>query len=170
MAVAELPRLGLNEAYGLYPFHALLLSTLLCAGLIEYDGNRTPWRLFLPALIVGLLGPWLWPTLYATWDCVALPDWLDVLGTLGVLVLVVIAGCEMHGRKSVGLLMSLVCVGICLGRPGVQLIATATVFVYLLLWLLRRVWPKTHIPISMAFGLFTLVWVLVWTHLGWGAM
>ena len=30
----------------LYPIHLLLLCTLLCAGLIEHDGNRPPWRLF----------------------------------------------------------------------------------------------------------------------------
>jgi leader peptidase (prepilin peptidase) / N-methyltransferase len=33
-----------------YPCHLMLLCTLLCAVLIKVDGNRPPWRLFVPAL------------------------------------------------------------------------------------------------------------------------
>jgi leader peptidase (prepilin peptidase) / N-methyltransferase len=34
-----------------YLCHLILLCTLFCAALIAVDGNRPPWRLFVPALI-----------------------------------------------------------------------------------------------------------------------
>jgi len=57
---------GLNnlQLYTIYGYHLVLLCTLLCAVLIEYDGNRLPWGLFVPAGIVGLATPLLWPHLH----------------------------------------------------------------------------------------------------------
>ena len=51
------------QLYGVYLFHLLLLCTLLCAALIEYDGRRPPLRLFVPALAVGAIAPSIWPML-----------------------------------------------------------------------------------------------------------
>jgi prepilin signal peptidase PulO-like enzyme (type II secretory pathway) len=47
----------------LVAYHLVLLSTLLAAGLIEYDGYPFPWRLMLPALMVGAVAPLVWPPL-----------------------------------------------------------------------------------------------------------
>jgi prepilin signal peptidase PulO-like enzyme (type II secretory pathway) len=44
-----------------YPYHLLLLCTLLCSALIEVDGNRPPLRLFVPTLVVGIAAPLIWP-------------------------------------------------------------------------------------------------------------
>ena len=44
-----------------YILHAMLLATLVGAALIDYDGHRTPWRLFAPVMLAGLLVPLLWP-------------------------------------------------------------------------------------------------------------
>jgi uncharacterized protein (TIGR00730 family) len=44
-----------------YSLHALLVTTLIAAALIDYDGHRTPWRLFLPVLLAGLIVPLFWP-------------------------------------------------------------------------------------------------------------
>jgi uncharacterized protein (TIGR00730 family) len=44
-----------------YSLHALLVSTLIAAALIDYDGHRTSWRLFLPVLLAGLIVPLVWP-------------------------------------------------------------------------------------------------------------
>jgi leader peptidase (prepilin peptidase)/N-methyltransferase len=44
-----------------YATHVLLLTTLIGAALIDWDGFRTPRSLFLPILAVGLLLPLLWP-------------------------------------------------------------------------------------------------------------
>jgi prepilin signal peptidase PulO-like enzyme (type II secretory pathway) len=49
----------------LYASHAVLLCTLICASLIEYDGKPVPRRLFAPAFVmsgfVWLVWPELWP-------------------------------------------------------------------------------------------------------------
>ena len=60
VAAVELSHLAWSQFYVVYPCHMLLLCTLLSAGLIKYDGNRPPWRLFVPALIVGFVVPLLW--------------------------------------------------------------------------------------------------------------
>ncbi|MBN2217798.1 MAG: prepilin peptidase [Pirellulales bacterium] len=44
-----------------YAGHLLLLCTLLAAALIQYDGHRIPKRLFVPALIVGVVAPFVSP-------------------------------------------------------------------------------------------------------------
>ncbi|NLE36646.1 MAG: prepilin peptidase [Pirellulaceae bacterium] len=63
-AVVQSP-LTLGQTVGVYAFHIMLLCTLLPAALIEYDKNRVPARLFLPAIVVGAFGPlffvWLRP-------------------------------------------------------------------------------------------------------------
>ncbi|HUE70059.1 MAG TPA: prepilin peptidase [Pirellulaceae bacterium] len=44
-----------------YVLHALLLATLIGASLVDYDGHRTPRRLFAPVLIAGLIAPLVFP-------------------------------------------------------------------------------------------------------------
>ena len=46
-----------------YVSHVTLVATLLTAALIDADGFRTPWRLFVPAIAMGLILPWFWPEL-----------------------------------------------------------------------------------------------------------
>ena len=44
-----------------YATHVGLITTLLGAALIDWDGFRTPRRMFLPLLLLGLALPLLWP-------------------------------------------------------------------------------------------------------------
>lgn len=44
-----------------YATHVLLVTTLIGATLIDWDGFRTPRRLFWPILLVGLVLPLVWP-------------------------------------------------------------------------------------------------------------
>ena len=53
-----------GELVGIYAFHLLLLTTLLSAALIEYDRERIPRRLFIPALLVGAFAASICPALY----------------------------------------------------------------------------------------------------------
>ncbi len=65
------------ELLGLYLYHLTLLCTLLCAALIEADGNRPPARLFHPALTMGILLPLYWPALRpwaVSWPWAARPE------------------------------------------------------------------------------------------------
>lgn len=54
-----------ERLWGMYAFQLLLACTLLCAALIEYDGQTSPARLFLPALVVGVIAPLFWPQIRA---------------------------------------------------------------------------------------------------------
>jgi leader peptidase (prepilin peptidase) / N-methyltransferase len=44
-----------------YAAHVVLLVTLLAAALIQGDGFAVPGKLFLPAMLLGLAGPLVWP-------------------------------------------------------------------------------------------------------------
>jgi leader peptidase (prepilin peptidase)/N-methyltransferase len=46
-----------------YATHVILLTTLIGAALIDFDGFRVPRRLFLPGLAVGLALPIVWPNI-----------------------------------------------------------------------------------------------------------
>jgi leader peptidase (prepilin peptidase)/N-methyltransferase len=77
-----------------YATHVLLITTLIGAMLIDWDGFRTPWSLFVPVLIVGLALPIVWPEirrLPAHRAVLDLPAWqaglIDGLAGLGAGVL-----------------------------------------------------------------------------------
>jgi hypothetical protein len=61
-------------AYGL---HVLLVSTLIGAALVDYDGHAVPRRLFAPVLTTGLILPLLWPELrrWPAFEGMALSGW-----------------------------------------------------------------------------------------------
>ena len=58
------PDLNSAQVAGIVAWHLMLLTTLLAAAGIQFDGHRPPWRLYLPALAVGLLAPLGWPHLH----------------------------------------------------------------------------------------------------------
>ncbi len=49
---------SLGEALGYSGYHLVLLITLFAAGMIEFDGNAVPARLFVVSFFVGFLFPW----------------------------------------------------------------------------------------------------------------
>ena len=49
--------------WGLFAYHAFLLCGLICAALMEYDGQAIGPRLLLPMLFVGWAAPLFWPEL-----------------------------------------------------------------------------------------------------------
>jgi leader peptidase (prepilin peptidase)/N-methyltransferase len=147
-----------------YPCHLLLLCTLLCSALIEVDGNRPPLRLFLPALIVGVAVPLIWPI-----------DRLNVLAGLaagvvasGVIWLLFLAWPKMRGKNASdvaspasGLPLGLICAGPLLGWLALALVALVTVAVYALLLFPRRGEPRIQVPPSVWLLIATLAWLLV---------
>jgi len=156
LAVAELP-----QFLAIYPYHLLLLCTLLCAGLIEYDGHRPPLRLFVPALLVGVVAPLVWPALRPLTMWPDLPASLKgaVDGLAGVAVGALFGGIAwgaMPSPKPLGLLLGLICVGLFLGFPAVAVVAVLTALIELTQWLLGRVSRRLRIPSSLSLGIFTL--------------
>jgi uncharacterized protein (TIGR00730 family) len=78
------------EGWSIYTYHVVLVVTLIAAALIQFDGERVPWRLFLPALVVGVLGPVVLPHLHPVSVVAAVGSGLRVVSLsdalLGLLV------------------------------------------------------------------------------------
>ena len=53
-----------RELYALFLVHQLLWCTLLVAGLIEYDGHRVRWPVYLPALVLAAVAGAAMPVLH----------------------------------------------------------------------------------------------------------
>lgn len=51
---------SLSEFFCLVLALSCFMTSLLAAGLIEWDKKKIPWKLFLPAIIVGPMVPYLW--------------------------------------------------------------------------------------------------------------
>ena len=176
LAVAELPYMSRIGFYGLYPYHLLLLCTLLCAGLIEYDGNRVPVKLFLPALVVGITTPLICPALRPLWSWIEFPMWEGSLawligtvdGLAGLIAGAIFGGLAwgmIGGERPRGLFLGLLCVGLFLGWQAATVIAMCTAVLIAPMWLPERVSPRLRIPSSLIFGIVTLAWILAWAIL-----
>jgi leader peptidase (prepilin peptidase)/N-methyltransferase len=145
-----------------YPVHLLLLCTLLCAGLIEYDGHRPPWRLFLPSLVLGIFATLFWRIPAAGGR--ELPEWLAGWSgwAAGLAAAIVLIG-TLRSQKSTGLGLGLVSIVACLGWHALPIVA-AIVAIEALLWLLGRVGPRLHVPPCLLLGVLTLIGILAWAN------
>jgi leader peptidase (prepilin peptidase) / N-methyltransferase len=160
LALVEIDQLA--EAY---PLHVLLLCTLLSAALIEYDGNRVPWKLFIPALMVGLVVQIGWPRLQAMPPLGEARGWIAAAGALGVVAWIVLAGWKSQREQApTGPVLGLASVGMCLGWQTL-VIAPIAAACYLAVLLVHRVWPKVCIPPTALLGAVTLGWLLAWARL-----
>ncbi len=184
---------SMGHAYGISLYHLLLLGTLLCAVLIEYDGNRAPRSLYLPALLVGLAAPLFWPWLrpVAMWTHLpkATSGTLDGLaglaagaltGGVGLYIWSIGARRERASRKKnsskrvgsapspTSIFFSLICVGVFLGWQAVLVIAAVTAIVRAFVWLIVRLAARRPAPAlcgpTIILGLTTLVWILFWAR------
>jgi leader peptidase (prepilin peptidase) / N-methyltransferase len=159
-----------------YPYHLLLLCTLLCSALIEVDGNRPPLRLFIPAIVVGIAAPMIWsiqqPALFGRADEAA--GLSDVL--LGLLAGVALGGVvsliALRRRFAqpqdadapplpAGLSLGLICTGTFLGWESLGVIAAVTLAVHFLLLLARGERAGIRIPSSVWLLIAVMTWLLV---------
>ena len=172
------------QLYGILLFHLLLLCTLLAAALIEIDGHSPPLRLFLPALAVGLIAPWVWPHLrpVLAWpglaqlwgraagaaDCMAGLAAGGLLGFFAWRVQRPKGDSPIFANAKIGtvpgMAWGLVCVGVFLGWQAVCGVA----FVLLLLSLLAAAVGKGRKlaqpwPFSVWLYTVTLAWIMAWS-------
>lgn len=159
-----------QQLYGIYLYHVLLLCTLLCTALIEIDGHQPPWRLFVPALVVGLAAPLVWPALRPVPAFVNVPNWLAgaVDGLAGLAAGAALGGIiwwALRQRKHTGLLWGLSGVGLFLGWQAVTALAVTTLAIHLPLQILGRILPKLRVPPSVWLAGLTLLWILFWARL-----
>jgi leader peptidase (prepilin peptidase) / N-methyltransferase len=160
-----------SEMYGILLYHSLLLCTLLAAALIELDKNRVPWKLFVPALIIGILAPLAWPYLrpVPAWHGISDPmsRAADCLAGLGAGGLLGYMAWRWQGiRTGGGLGWGLLCIGVFLGwQAACVLSVVLSLLVFILVIVHKRrnnaqTWPLTIWLYTFAFG-----WILTWSSL-----
>jgi len=174
---------GLSGGAGICAYHLLLLGTLLCAALIEYDGHHPPLRLFVPAWTIGLLAPLAWPWLHPVPARVGMDGlFLGMLDGAAGLVAGLLAGWlslwfvkRTADRRWGGSasatptgqwLGAAACVGLYLGWQAVCVLVPAAAMIGLLLRLLTG-WSfrRRHIPAVGCLAAATLAWILAWAWL-----
>ena len=160
-------------------YHLFLLCTLLCAALIEIDGNRPPLRLFIPALVVGVATPLAWPIpqtaglpgLHST-AAAQLPD--VFLGLAAGIVLsaalwsLTLASRRLRAKSdsdaaptSTGLLLGLICIGPFLGWSVLAVIAAVTLAIHALLLFPSRGHARIYAPPSVWLLVSSIAWLLL---------
>ncbi len=171
MAVADgiiAPPLGIGELTGILLYHLLLLSTLLAAALLEFDGRRVPWRVSLPALVVGGLAPLWWPHLHPVPACQGLEGWVAGLvdGLAGLVAGAawgVAVELELDEIRDFGRAAVWACVGLVLGWQATVVVGIAATAVYLLVLAFRLVSPgDKKLGWLASLTLTTVFWLLVW--------
>jgi leader peptidase (prepilin peptidase)/N-methyltransferase len=136
---------------GRFAFHLLLLCTLICAALMEFDGHLAPPRMLGLVLILGLAAPTVWPDLRPA----AAPDassWRGlydgVLGLLAALLAAMLAWPgwveDLDPRRIAAALTrvaELALVGVFLGAGAVMPLAAVGMIIYCALQGSSRIWP-----------------------------
>lgn len=159
-----------------YGLHVVLLATLIAAALIDSDGFRTPWKLFLPALLAGLVMPMIWPEIrdLSALPGLALPTWqsglLDGVAGLfaGLLMGAVaelgwLAGSRRRGWMRSAPLWALAAVGMVVGWQRAMLVAPLSLAIFAaLVALLRLARPGGVVPLA---GIVAVV--VGWMLTGW---
>jgi leader peptidase (prepilin peptidase) / N-methyltransferase len=171
-------------------FHVMLLSTLLAGGLIQYDRYRVPWRLMLPALVVGGLTPLVWPQLrpipaIGTWVAWAghsetgWPGWLAGLvdGAMGMAVgtavgLAVVALLGVRTREQAvprsvaAIILGPACIGLFLGWQAAGVLGFVTLVLTGAASIVGRKWPLLpRLFPDFFLAAAALAWILTWNDL-----
>lgn len=193
LAVAELGSFGMNlplrdphgavlmtDVLATYAYHLVLLSCLLCAALIEYDGHfieydgqKIPRRLTTFVLVTGCVAPLFWPSVhpiaYRLWAPLSEPWMAGAADTLcGAAIGAVLAGAAVlllrPGRRQVA--WPLAWVGVYLGWQSALIVGLALLAVSFTMWLLSLGWPRVaRLPITGLLFVLTLVWIVFWHEL-----
>ncbi len=184
-AGAGLPLDG--KAAMLTAYHLLLLCTLLAAGLIQYDGHRVPWQLMLPALVIGVLAPLVWPQVrpaltLGTWAGLAKMGWPGwVIGLVDGATGMAVGGAAglfawyMLGaprrwpqapRTLSELTLGAACVGLFLGWQAAVLLGILSLGLYGTAVLAGRKWPLLPRLFPDLFLIAAAIaWILAWNDL-----
>jgi leader peptidase (prepilin peptidase)/N-methyltransferase len=160
--------------WGMYVCHVVLLCTLICAALIEFDGNLIPARLFLPATVLGVglqFALWQFGLPASRMDSSAMGisrQLTDILVSIGGGAALGLCSFPVTSRRPPGLGAAVACLalsGLCLGLRVAVVLACVTAASYLLLTTAGRVLSKwQRIPWSACLAVVTGI-ILI----GWGA-
>jgi hypothetical protein len=150
-------------------YHLVLLCTLLCIAMIEWDGNRVPAGVWIPAVAVRLVIFLAWPE-FPAWE----PSWLNALDRAvtrsqlavnapPILALALVVWWAFDRRHRLGATAAAVCIGLFLGWLAFAVLVplAAVVFLAVARGLALR-WPGLHrIPLSGALWLAAVGWIII---------
>lgn len=148
-------------------YDGMFLTTLLAAALIRYDGQRIAPGLFVPAILVGLLVPALWPPLRPPPTVISLSGpiagWLEgVVGAVAGSVLGHAARLAIGPRNGRELPLGLAVAGLFLGGQAIVAVGLLVVAIHAAIQALRTWWPDLQ-RTSPGVWLFVLAWAWVVT-------
>jgi leader peptidase (prepilin peptidase)/N-methyltransferase len=135
-----------------YVYYALLISTLICAAYIAWDGERVPRRIFLPVVLAGAIVPLYWNEIRpfgqssgTVWNDMASALRLGVVGAASGIGLGIVFDYFRNLRNTDEqprgrITLALATVGWLLGAEVVLLVGSAAM-VFACVWLvLTRTW------------------------------
>jgi prepilin signal peptidase PulO-like enzyme (type II secretory pathway) len=137
------PPLDTAQFAEMLAYHLFFFSTLLAAMLIEYDGQRIPVRLWLPAMAIGGLAPLAWPWLHPVPAALLPGDWIGgladgVAGAGAGAILGWLTRPLVGRRYAAGFSLALVGTGLFLGWQAVVVLGVASV-------LMDGLWRGCHV-------------------------
>jgi leader peptidase (prepilin peptidase) / N-methyltransferase len=159
------------DVYGILLYHLLLMCTLFTAALIEIDRHDAPRRLFVPALVSGVIAALIWPYLRPVPAWPSLSGWLCRIcdGTAGLAaggLLGYIAWLVKGAKSPGGTAWGLLCVGVFLGWQAVFGIAFVIIIFAFVEKALRKCRKRTDLwPLSVWLYTVTLGWILAWSQI-----
>ncbi len=160
-----------RELYGVFLFHQLLWCTLLAGGLIEYDGYRARWRLYVPVLVGAAVAGSALPMLYPVpaWQGVA--GWYAGMATgaaglgAGALFGGLLSRWEPVPHRN-GVWLGFIGIGAVLGWQAASGLAILTLFWQLWATILgRRIAAVRRVPTSLALVVLCFAWIATWSLL-----
>jgi len=177
-----------GAAWGITAYHLVLICTLICLALIDWDGKRAPLRLLFFPVAVGLLCPAVWPELRPIGAMKLLDDWRTVDSPAGRVIaglgdglfglaagvcagrLLQLLPTKSDLRRRAALLASLL-IGIYLGWQAVITLVVAVAMVDQTTIGLSGRWSRfRRISTSLLLAVAAGFWILVWkeiTNIAW---
>lgn len=166
---------------GVFSFHALLMTVLVCWGLIQLDGKRVPTRFIMYAALVGFAAPAIWPGLHPiNWRGEAVPwhtgGWEPQLTSIYGLATGTLLGLGMGSSEqflrswrgdrfttSMGTAVGLAAVGLYLGWQAAISVAVLSGSFAVIAALLAFAWrPLAAVPYLLHIAAAALIQIAVW--------
>lgn len=168
-----------SQLWALYGYHVLLVTGLICAALLEFDGHAVPAKVVVPVLVVGLIAPlwatWLHPQPANSSLASRLHEQLWMLGLVdsmaGVLVgvccgLLVSPATELSPAGRRGAMIGIVTLGwtgLFLGWQAGSGCALAAAIVYSLSVVYRPMWRGfRRLPFAGCVLAVVVAWIPLW--------